>query len=126
MGRSTRERFTLAFSGECFVVVHAEVSGTGIQKQGSKMCRIGMNNEVMARAGSMVAYQGDLKFEAQGSGGIGRAIRQTLSGEGPLRLGRGLADIRSITRTDRHRIRPKIVPASSGRGLSALGDHRTG
>jgi very-short-patch-repair endonuclease len=37
-----------------------------------------------------------------------------------------LADIRSITRTDRHRIRPKIVPPSSGRGLSALGDHRAG
>jgi hypothetical protein len=83
------------------VVVHAEVSGTGIQKQGSKMCRIGMNGEVMARAGSMVAYQGDLKFEAQGSGGIGRAIRQTLSGEGvPLMkvIGRGdlfLADAAS-------------------------------
>jgi hypothetical protein len=42
MGRGTGERFALAFSGEGFVVVHAEVSGTGIQKQGSKMCRIGM------------------------------------------------------------------------------------
>jgi hypothetical protein len=37
-----------------------------------------------------------------------------------------LADIRSITRTDRHRIRPKIGPASGGRGLSALGDHPAG
>jgi uncharacterized protein (AIM24 family)/stress response protein SCP2 len=90
-----------AMNSDLFAPAHAEVSGTGIQKQGSKMCRIGMNGEVMARAGSMVAYQGDLKFEAQGSGGIGRAIRQTLSGEGvPLMkvIGRGdlfLADAAS-------------------------------
>ncbi|MFE1594977.1 AIM24 family protein [Nocardia sp. NPDC058705] len=71
---------------------HAEVNGLGIQKQGGKMVKVGMNGEVMARAGSMVAYQGDLKFEAQGSGGIGRAIRQHLTGEGvPLMkvIGRG-------------------------------------
>jgi very-short-patch-repair endonuclease len=33
-----------------------------------------------------------------------------------------LADIRSITRTDRHRIRRRIVPVAGDEGLCALGD----
>ena len=37
-----------------------------------------------------------------------------------------LADIRSITRTDRHRIRTTIVPVSGGEGLSVLGDRAAG
>ncbi|MGC5247209.1 AIM24 family protein [Gordonia sp. DT219] len=73
---------------------HAEVSGQGIQKQGAKMCRIGLSGEVMARAGSMVAYQGDLRFEALGAGGIGRMMRQALSGEGvPLMKVSGRGDL---------------------------------
>ncbi|GAA2065799.1 hypothetical protein GCM10009722_29710 [Williamsia deligens] len=77
---------------ELFAPQYAESSEPGIQKQGSKMCKVAMNGEVMARTGSMVAYQGDLRFEAQGSGGIGNMIRQRLSGEGvPLMkvVGRG-------------------------------------
>ncbi|MDO3649924.1 AIM24 family protein [Nocardia mangyaensis] len=73
---------------------HAEVNGLGIMKQGSKMIRVGLNGEVMARAGSMVAYQGELQFKAQGSGGIGRAIRQQLTGEGvPLMKVSGTGDL---------------------------------
>lgn len=73
---------------------HAEVTGLGIQKQGGKMVKVGLNGEVMARAGSMVAYQGDLQFQALGSGGIGRAIRQHLTGEGvPLMKVSGRGDL---------------------------------
>lgn len=73
---------------------HAEVTGLGIQKQGGKMIKVGLNGEVMARAGSMVAYQGDLQFQALGSGGIGRAIRQHLTGEGvPLMKVTGRGDL---------------------------------
>ncbi|WP_206491870.1 AIM24 family protein [Rhodococcus sp. KRD162] len=84
----------LAMRSELFAPAHAEVPGSGIQKQGSKMCRIGLSGEIMARAGSMVAYQGDLQFAAQGSGGIGRAIKQALSGEGvPLMKVSGRGDL---------------------------------
>lgn len=84
----------LAMRSELFAPAHAEVPGSGIQKQGSKMCRIGMNGEIMARAGSMVAYQGNLQFEAKGSGGIGRALKQALSGEGvPLMKVTGQGDL---------------------------------
>ncbi len=47
---------------DLFDASHAEVTGQGIQKQGGKMCKVAMNGEVMARAGSMVPYQGDLRF----------------------------------------------------------------
>ncbi|MDI6627521.1 MAG: AIM24 family protein [Rhodococcus sp. (in: high G+C Gram-positive bacteria)] len=87
-------RGVLAMRSELFTPAHAEVPGSGIQKQGSKMCRIGMNGDVMARAGSMVAYQGDFRFEAKGSGGIGRALKQALSGEGvPLMKVTGRGDL---------------------------------
>jgi uncharacterized protein (AIM24 family)/stress response protein SCP2 len=83
-----------AMNSDLFAPAHAEVSGSGIQKQGSKMCRVGLNGEIMARAGSMVAYQGNINFEAQGSGGIGRAIRNTLTGEGvPLMKVTGQGDL---------------------------------
>ncbi|MEU1207545.1 AIM24 family protein [Nocardia sp. NPDC005825] len=79
---------------ELFNPQHAEVSGLGIQKQGGKMIRVAVDGETLARAGSMVAYQGDLRFKALGSGGIGRAIQQRLTGEGvPLMQVQGRGDL---------------------------------
>lgn len=79
---------------DLFSPVHAEVAGHGIQKQGSKMVRVGLNGEVLARAGSMVAYQGEMSFKALGSGGIGAAIKQRLTGEGvPLMKVSGRGDL---------------------------------
>ncbi|WP_168706757.1 AIM24 family protein [Gordonia paraffinivorans] len=79
---------------DLFAPDHAEVNGLGIQKQGSKMCRVGLDGEIMARAGSMVAYQGDLRFEALGSGGFGRMMRQAMTGEGvPLMKVSGRGDL---------------------------------
>lgn len=84
----------LAVRSELFAPSNAEVQGNGILKQGSKMARVAMNGEVMARSGSMVAYQGDLRFEAQGSGGIGNMIRRTVTGEGvPLMKVSGRGDL---------------------------------
>jgi uncharacterized protein (AIM24 family) len=79
---------------ELFSPGHAEVAGVGIQKQGGKMVRVALAGEVLARSGSMVAYQGDLRFEALGAGGIGNLIRQRLSGEGvPLMKVTGRGDL---------------------------------
>ncbi|WP_280468282.1 AIM24 family protein [Nocardia cyriacigeorgica] len=84
----------LPMHSDLFDPRHAEVSGVGIQKQGGKMIKVAVNGEVMARAGSMVAYQGDLQFQALGSGGIGRAIQQRLTGEGvPLMKVTGRGDL---------------------------------
>ncbi|ASF09626.1 AIM24 family protein [Nocardia brasiliensis] len=84
----------LPMQSDLFNPSHAEVTGVGIQKQGSKMIKVAVNGEVMARAGSMVAYQGDMQFKALGSGGIGRAIQQRLTGEGvPLMNVSGRGDL---------------------------------
>ncbi|WP_245672272.1 AIM24 family protein [Nocardia anaemiae] len=84
----------LPMQSELFNPSHAEVNGIGIQKQGGKMIKVAVNGETMARAGSMVAYQGDLHFKALGSGGIGRAIQQRLTGEGvPLMQVSGRGDL---------------------------------
>lgn len=55
--------------------------------QNSKMLKVrlgldGHPGEVVAKQGSMVAYQGQANFDFQGSGGIGKMIKQKLAGEG--------------------------------------------
>jgi uncharacterized protein (AIM24 family) len=37
---------------------------------------------IQARAGSMVGYQGEVKFEHAGSGGFGRMMKRVTTGEG--------------------------------------------
>ncbi|MEU8901520.1 AIM24 family protein [Nocardia sp. NPDC048505] len=84
----------LPMQSDLFNPSFAEASGPGIQKQGGKMIKVAVAGEVMARAGSMVAYQGDLQFKALGSGGIGRAIQQRITGEGvPLMKVTGRGDL---------------------------------
>ncbi|HWH01750.1 MAG TPA: AIM24 family protein [Pilimelia sp.] len=90
----------------------------GMRLQNHKMLKIELNGECLARAGSMVAYQGQVQFQALGSGGIGKWLKQKMTGEGvPLmRLtGRGdvfLADAAS----DVH-----IIDLEPGDGLSING-----
>src|SRR4051794_37074677 len=50
--------------------------------QNSKMLKITLNGSVTARQGAMVAYQGQADFNYQGAGGVGKMIKQKLSGEG--------------------------------------------
>jgi uncharacterized protein (AIM24 family) len=62
--------------------------------QNPRLLRIGLDGEVMARQGSMVAYQGQLDFAYQGSGGMGRFLKKTLTGEGvPLMKVSGRGDL---------------------------------
>jgi uncharacterized protein (AIM24 family) len=51
--------------------------------QNKKLLKVQMHyGPVWARTGSMVCYQGDVKFENKGSGGIGKMFRQAVTGEG--------------------------------------------
>lgn len=51
--------------------------------QNKKLLKVQMGHgPVMARTGSMVAYQGDVRFENKGSGGVGKFLKQAASGEG--------------------------------------------
>ena len=62
--------------------------------QNSRMLRVALDGEVMARQGSMVAFQGQVDFEYQGAGGISRMLKKALTGEGvPLMRCRGKGDV---------------------------------
>jgi uncharacterized protein (AIM24 family) len=62
--------------------------------QNPKMLRVSLDGEVMARQGSMVAYQGEMDFAYQGAGGIGRFLKKALTGEGlPLMRVSGRGDL---------------------------------
>ena len=51
--------------------------------QNKKMLKIQMHyGPVWAKTGSMVCYQGDVKFENKGSGGLSKMIRKAATGEG--------------------------------------------
>jgi uncharacterized protein (AIM24 family) len=66
----------------------------GMRLQNSKMLKVELNGEVMARTGSMVAYQGQMQFQALGSGGVGKWLKQKFTGEGvPLMKVSGRGDL---------------------------------
>jgi uncharacterized protein (AIM24 family) len=51
--------------------------------QNSKLLKVSLNQiTIQAKAGAMVAYQGDVSFEHAGSGGLGRMVKKAMSGEG--------------------------------------------
>ena len=51
--------------------------------QNSKLLKVSLNQiTIQAKAGSMVAYQGDVAFEHAGSGGMSRMLKKAVSGEG--------------------------------------------
>ncbi|GMA40238.1 AIM24 family protein [Mobilicoccus caccae] len=76
-------------------------------RQNSKMLKVRVaGDSVWAKAGSMVAYQGELRFENKGSGGLGRLLKQAATGEGlsvmrcsgrgEMFLGDGAADVQVL------------------------------
>lgn len=51
--------------------------------QNSKLLKVRLEAvTIQAKLGSMVAYQGDVKFEHAGSGGMSRMLKKAVSGEG--------------------------------------------
>jgi uncharacterized protein (AIM24 family) len=51
--------------------------------QNSKLLKVSLNQiTIQARLGSMVAYQGDVRFEHAGSGGLNKFIKKAVTGEG--------------------------------------------
>ena len=51
--------------------------------QNSKLLKVSLDQvTIQAKAGSMVAYQGEVSFEHAGSGGMSRMLKKAVSGEG--------------------------------------------
>ena len=58
-------------------------SADAFSLQNSKLLKVELNQvTIQAKLGSMVAYQGDVKFEHAGSGGMGRMLKKAMTGEG--------------------------------------------
>ena len=51
--------------------------------QNSKLLKVSLQQiTIQAKLGAMVAYQGDVKFEHAGSGGVSRLMKKAMTGEG--------------------------------------------
>ena len=63
---------------------YAETTGADpFTLQNKKMLKIQMQyGPVMAKTGSMVAYQGDVRFQNTGSGGMSKMLKSKMTGEG--------------------------------------------
>ena len=57
--------------------------GGAFSLQNSKLLKVELSEvTIQAKLGSMVAYQGDVKFEHAGTGGMSRMVKKAVSGEG--------------------------------------------
>lgn len=65
-----------------FDAANAEVqSAERWVKQSGKMLKATLGPDVLAAKGAMVAYQGQIRFEHQGSGSLGKFVRRALTNE---------------------------------------------
>ncbi len=70
--------------------MRSDLFGTNIESatterftlQNPRMLRVALDGDVMARQGAMVAYQGQVDFAYQGSGGMGKLFKKAFTGEG--------------------------------------------
>lgn len=54
----------------------------GFALENDKLLRVQLPHEVLAKQGSMVAFQGQMDFDYEGAGGIGKLFKKALTGEG--------------------------------------------
>jgi len=77
------EEEAMAVYGALFTDFKETTSPDPFALQNSKMLKVQMQyGEIYAKAGSMVAYQGDVRFENPGSGGLGMMMKSAWTGEG--------------------------------------------
>lgn len=70
-----------------FVDTHAPAEGgEGFQLENSKLLDVAVDGTVMAKAGSMVAYSGDLSFERKSAGGLSGMLKKRVTGEGAVMM----------------------------------------
>lgn len=73
----------MAIHGSLFEDFRENASQDPFSLQNKKLLKIQMGyGPVWARSGSMVAYQGDIRFENKGAGGLGKMFKAAVTGEG--------------------------------------------
>lgn len=62
---------------------YAEVgSNERVVRQNSRLLKVVLGDDVLARQGSMVAFQGSIDFDYEGSGSASKLIKKVVTGEG--------------------------------------------
>ena len=69
-------------------------SAERVVRQNSRLLKVVLGEDVLARQGSMVAFQGAIDFDYEGAGGAGKFLKKALTGEGvPLMRCSGRGDL---------------------------------
>jgi len=67
---------------DLFAEAHNEVqSQERFVKQSSKMLKVSLGPDVLSAKGAMVAYQGQVQFNHEGSGSLGKFVKRALTSE---------------------------------------------
>lgn len=72
-----------------FVNAHApkeEEQGESFQLENSKLLDVSLDGNVMAKAGSMVGYTGNISFEQKSAGGLTGMLKKKVTGEGQVMM----------------------------------------
>ena len=70
-----------------FVSSHApKEGGEPFELESSKMLDITLDGTIMAKAGSMVGYTGDISFERKSAGGLTGMLKSKVTGEGAVMM----------------------------------------
>ncbi|WP_435076106.1 AIM24 family protein [Halococcus sp. AFM35] len=70
-----------------FVRSHGpEESAKTFERESSKMLDIALDGAIMAKAGSMIGYTGDVSFERKSSGGLKGMLKKRVTGEGAVMM----------------------------------------
>jgi uncharacterized protein (AIM24 family) len=73
----------MTIHGSLFQDFQENASQDPFSLQNKKLLKIQMNyGPVWAKSGTMVAYQGDVRFENKGAGGLGKMLKTAVTGEG--------------------------------------------
>lgn len=73
----------MTIHGSLFTQYQENQSADPFVQQNKKLLKISMAyGPVWARTGSMVAYQGDVRFQNRGAGGLNKLIKSAVTGEG--------------------------------------------
>ncbi|WP_049998989.1 AIM24 family protein [Halococcus sediminicola] len=70
-----------------FVRSHGPEENTeAFERESSKMLDISLDGSIMAKAGSMIGYTGDISFERKSSGGLKGMLKKRVTGEGTVMM----------------------------------------
>ena len=73
----------MTIHGSLFTDYRENASQDPFSLQNKKLLKVQMGyGPVWAKSGTMVAYQGDVRFENKGSGGLGKMFKAAVTGEG--------------------------------------------